>query len=819
MNYKNIIEKMTLKEKTALLSGKGEWSTREIKRLGIPSLFFSDGTSGIRKQTGTGDHLGLNPSSPATCFPSASTTANSWDEELEEELGEGLGMEALEEGVHVLLGPGLNIKRNPLCGRNFEYFSEDPYLSGKMAAACIRGIQKKGVGACAKHFAVNSQETRRMAMNSVLDERTLREIYLTGFEIAVKEGKAKAVMSSYNEVNGIYANENRHLLIDILRKEWGFQGFVVTDWGGSNDHAAGVKNGSTLEMPTAGYDSAQELIEALHSGKISEADIDQRVDELLTAVFELNQSDRVHSCEETLKESQTELHQRNHQLARKVLENSAVLLKNDGNLLPLKRSMMIAVIGEFAFSPRYQGSGSSAVNSVQVDTIIGCMKQYDLQIAGTVRGYRIDGQVDAALTEEAVEAAIKADVVLYFFGLPDQYESEGLDRKHLRIPKNQILLLQELAQANPNIIGIISAGSAIEMPWHYYCKAILHAGLMGEAGAEGVWNILTGKCNPSGKLTETIINRYEDTPSYQYYPAKERNSEYRESIYVGYRYFDTAGVKVLYPFGYGLSYTSFSYRDLKTDPKGVSFVIKNIGERDGAEICQMYIGFQDARVFRPKKELKGFKKVFLKKGEETEVKIPFDEYTFRYWNVHTNSWEIEKGTYQIMIGTSSRDICLKGEIQVAGSGADCPYNPGKLPSYYSGKIQDVSQEEFQELYGRELSDGSWKGEIGMNDALCQMYYAKSRIARLICRIYEKKIQKAENEGRLPDLNLLFQYNMPFRAIAKMTGGAVSMGMVRGLIKMVNGHLMKGMLQILRESIKKGKIRREFEKEWKEAETE
>ena len=462
MKHQNIIEQMTLEEKAAILSGKNEWESRDIKRLNIPSIVCSDGPHGLRRQAGAGDHLGLNPSLPATCFPTAATIANSWDESLGEEIGRTLGEEAVVQGVNVLLGPGLNMKRSPLCGRNFEYFSEDPYLAGKMAAAYIRGIQSQGVYACPKHFAVNSQELRRMAMNAVVDERTLREIYLTGFEIAVKEGHAKAIMTSYNEVNGTYANENKHLLQDILRKDWGFDGIVITDWGASNDHVKGVAAGSDLEMPTPGFDSARQLIAAVKDGEITEKEIDECVDHMLDAILTLT-AER--------KEKKTAFDEKaHHELARKAAAQSAVLLKNTDQILPLKA----AVIGDFAITPRYQGAGSSMVNATKVDTIEKIMNDCGLQIVGLSGGYKRNGEVDEALKKEALDLAEAADVIIYCFGLNEQSESEGLDRNHMRIPQNQIDLLQAIVQVNENVVGIISAGSAIEMPWHYCCKAILH---------------------------------------------------------------------------------------------------------------------------------------------------------------------------------------------------------------------------------------------------------------------------------------------------------------------------------------------------------
>lgn len=801
VKHQELIRKMTLEEKAAFLSGKNVWQTRDVKRLGIPSIFCSDGPHGIRKQAGAGDHLGLNASLPATCFPTAATIANSWDEKLGEELGRALGEEAAAQEVHVLLGPGLNMKRSPLCGRNFEYFSEDPYLAGKMAAAYIRGIQSKGVYACPKHFAVNSQEERRMAMNSVLDERTLREIYLTGFEIAVKEGHAKAIMTSYNEVNGTYANENKHLLQDILRGEWGFDGIVITDWGGSNDHAAGVAAGSNLEMPAPGLDSAREILKAVAGGKLTMEELDACVDDLLDAVLTLTEAaeGKKHSFDP----------QAHHELARKAALESAVLLKNTNHILPLPAGCKVAVIGDFAVEPRYQGAGSSVVNPTSLETVTGLLGNYDLQVVGISKGYIRTGEADAVLKKEALDMAASAEVVLYFFGLDELSESEGLDRNHMRIPQNQIDLLKELAEVNVNVVGILSAGAAIEMPWNHHCQAILHGYLNGQAGAGAVLDILTGKVSPSGKLSETYPFSYENTPAFLNFPSAGRNAEYREGIYIGYRYYDTCGLKVQYPFGYGLSYTAFAYSDLQVDKEGVTFTLTNTGGCDGAETAQMYVSLPDAEIFRPEKELKGFTKIYLKAGESRKARIPFDDKTFRYWNVKTNRWEVEGGIWQLRIGASAADIRLEGSLKVAGTTKKVPYIRKEMPSYYSGRVQKVKDAEFEKLLGRPIPDGRWSGELGMNDAICQMYYAKSGLARFIFRRLDGMKKKNEAKGK-PDLNILFIYNMPFRGIAKMTGGAVSMEMAEGMVMAVNGHLLKGLGKIIGGFFRNRKANKEYE---------
>lgn len=801
-----LLQKMTTEEKAALLGGKTVWQTRENERLSIPSIFLSDGPHGLRKQAGAGDHLGLNASLEATCFPTAATIANSWDEKLGEELGEALGEEAASMDVDVLLGPGLNIKRSPLCGRNFEYFSEDPYLSGKMAAAYIRGIQRMGVAACPKHFAVNSQELRRMAMDAVVDERTLREIYLTGFEIAVKEGKSKAIMSSYNRVNGTYANENKHLLTDILRNEWGFDGMVVSDWGGNNDAVKAVEAGANLEMPNCGYGSAREIVKAVKDGTLSESVLDERVCELVKVIMDLKEHKNTGRDEKHSGFNREE----HHRLAKRAAAESMVLLKNEASILPLDRNKKLAIIGDFAFAPRYQGAGSSMVNPTKVEAVAGIARDYKLNILGMTRGYKRDGDVDEAEKKAALDLAEKADIVIFCFGLNEISESEGLDRTHMRIPQNQIELLQDISKVNENVVGILSAGSAMEMPWQSCCKAILNGYLNGQAGASATLDILTGAVNPSGRLAETYPIAYEHTPSFRYYPSSERTSEYRESIFVGYRYYDTSKVRVQYPFGFGLSYTEFTYSGLKVDDSGAELTVSNTGDRDGAEVVQMYVGLPNAIVFRPEKELKGFAKVFLKAGESRKVKIPFDDKTFRYWNVKTESWEVETGTYNVMIGSSVADIRLVGTIERTGSNIGMPYNPALLPYYYTGLVQKISDEEYETLLGHKIPSGEWSGQLGVNDAICQMYYAKSRLARFVYKVLTDKKKKSEQTGK-PDLNVLFIYNMPLRAIAKMTNGMVGMDMVHGMVEIVNGEFFRGLGRVIGGFISNGVKNRRFER--------
>ena len=790
MKHTDIITKLNLEQKCALLSGDTVFTTRGYKNAGVPSITLSDGPNGVRKQAGAADHLGLNPSVPATCFPTAATVACSWDPALGEEIGRAMGEEAAAQEVAVLLGPGLNTKRSPLCGRNFEYFSEDPYLSGKMAAAYVRGIQSEGISACPKHFAVNSQELRRMASDSVVDERTLRELYLTGFEIVVKEAHPKALMSSYNLINGIYANENAHLLQDILREEWGFDGAVVTDWGGSNDHALGVKNGSTLEMPAPGGDAVRELLAAVRSGKITEADVDARLDELLTLVLDTHAAVERHS-----RSFDADAH---HALARRAAGESVVLLKNDDALLPLAEGTRVAVIGDFAETPRYQGAGSSAVNSIKVDTFLDCLNDSGLHSVGFAPGFDRQGKPDAAKQAEAVALAAKADAVLLCLGLDEIKESEGLDRADMKLADNQIELLQAVREANPNTVVIVNAGASLETPWLAHCKALVYGALGGQAGAGAMVDVLTGKINPGGKLAETWANAYDDTPARDHFAGPGRTVQYREGLYVGYRYYQTAGVPVAFPFGHGLSYTQFAYSDLHADAHSATLTVTNTGDRAGAEIVQLYVAKPNAEIFRPAQELKAFAKVQLAAGESKTVTLTLDDKAFRYWNTRTDSWEVEGGTYELRVGVSSADIRLTAAVEVIGTDALNPYAGKALPHYQSGQVQTVPDAEWETLLGRPIPDDRVK--IDRNMTLGELNHGRSPLGWLVWTVLTVLLNASYKKGK-PDLNVLFQYNMPLRALAKMTNGAISMGMVDGIVMEVQGFWVIGLVRVIFEAVK------------------
>ena len=799
-DVKTVIQQLTLEQKCALLSGAATFKSRAMPQYGIPEIWLSDGPHGLRKQAGPADHLGQNPSEPATCFPTASAVASSWDPALGEEIGRALGAEAAAQDVAVVLGPGLNTKRSPLCGRNFEYFSEDPYLSGKMAAAYVRGIQENGVSACPKHFAANNQELRRMATDSVVDERTLRELYLTNFEIAVTEGHPKTIMTSYNLVNGTYANENAHLLKDILRDTWGFDGAVVTDWGGSNDHALGVKNGSTLEMPAPGLDSVRELVKAVKDGKISEVDVNARLEEFLDLVYSTTAA-----LEKAPKTIDWDAH---HALARKAAAESIVLLKNRGGLLPLDPKANIAVIGDFAEKPRYQGAGSSLVNAPRVDSFRQVFEASGLKNAGFAKGFERGGKANPELQAEAVELAKKADLVLLFLGLDEVKESEGLDRSDMKLAKNQIDLLLAIHRVNPRLVVVLSCGSAVETGWASHCQGLVWAGLGGQAGAGAVLDVLTGKVNPAGRLAETWPMHCEDNPSYNNFAKDGRTVEYREGLYVGYRYYQTAGVPVAYPFGYGLSYTSFEYSDLHATPTGVSLTVKNTGAMAGDEVVQVYISKPDARIFRPMQELKGFARVHLEAGESKLVSIPLDDKAFRYWNDPAGHWAVEGGSYTVRVGACSEDIRLEATVTVEPSGDANPYDGMAMSHYLSGQVQDVPDDEFAALLGHPIPQE--KISIDRNMTLGEIGHGRSPLGWLIHVIHKHLLVKSLKAGT-PDLNLLFNYNMPLRAIAKMTGGMVSMGMVDGLVMELKGFWIIGILRVLFEMVKNGVQNKSMEK--------
>ena len=704
LKHADIIAQMTLEEKASMCDGLDYWHSQPVERVGIKSISLNDGPHGIRKKGDPKENTDVLKGLPAICFPTASATACSWDTDLIYKMGEVLGDECRKEQVSVLLGPGTNIKRSPLCGRNFEYFSEDGVLAGEMAAAFINGVQSKGIGTSLKHYAANNQETRRMTVNAVVDERTLRETYLLPFEIAVKKAQPWTIMNSYNRLNGTYAAENKWLLTDVLRDDWGYEGVVITDWGAENERVPGLIAGQEIEMPTSSGIGTKLIVDAVNNGELDVAVLDAAVDKII----ELTKK-----AEPVLGGSYTYDSDAHHQLAREIASQCMVLMKNDNNVLPLKKDAKVALIGEMAHTPRYQGAGSSLINPIRLDNAYQTMKDMGINLTFS-KGYELKkakAKKAMDLILDAKAAAKNADVAVVFVGLTDEYETEGADRHHLSIPPMHNVLVEEVLKVNPNTVVVLSGGAAVEMPWADKVPAILNMFLTGQAGGSAVCDILFGDVNPSGKLSETYPLALSDNSSYNYFPGTTVSVEHRESVYVGYKYYDTAEKQVAFPFGFGLSYTTFEYSDLKvsadnikdTDTVTVSFKVKNTGDVDGAEVAQLYVSDVESTIYRPVKELKGFKKVFLKAGEEKEIEITLDKRAFAYYNVNINDWHVESGEFKILVGASSRDIKLETSINVESTvEAEIPDYKATAPCYYGADIMNVSADAFKAIYGKEL---------------------------------------------------------------------------------------------------------------------
>ena len=709
MDIKALVSQMTLEEKAGLCSGDDFWHTKAVERLGVPRTMVSDGPHGLRKQDDQADHLGINDSIKAVCFPAACATAASFDPEMIRAMGEAIGESCQHEKVSVVLGPAVNIKRSPLCGRNFEYYSEDPYLAGRMATAMIQGVQSRNVGTSIKHFALNSQEHRRMSSSSDADERTIREIYFPAFEMAVKEADPWTVMCSYNRINGVYASEDPWLLTEVLRKEWNFRGYVVSDWGAVSDRVDGVAAGLDLEMPSSGGVNDRKIVEAVKAGKLDEQVVDRACERILNIVYRYLENAKPETPWD--KEAQ-------HRQAAEIAAECMVLLKNDEDLLPLDKEEEIAFIGEFAEKPRFQGGGSSHINSFKTTSALEAAEGLKITYA---RGYSVarDEATDADIAQ-AVAAAKKAKAAVVFAGLPDSYESEGYDRSHMRMPACQNRLIEAVAAANPNTVVVLHNGAPVEMPWIGKVKAVLEAYLGGQAVGEAVVRILFGDANPCGHLPETFPRKLEDNPSFLYYGGEGNVTEYREGVFVGYRYYDKKKMDVLFPFGFGLSYTTFEYSNLRlsadkikdTDTLTVKVTVKNTGKRAGKAVVQLYVGDEESTPIRPVRELKGFLKVALQSGESREVSFTLDKRSFAYWNKQIHDWHVETGVFTIEVGSSSRDLPLKGKVEVEST--------VELPRHYTlnsifmdvmadPKAAPVMREYMKktmELFGKEEQEGS-----------------------------------------------------------------------------------------------------------------
>lgn len=789
MKHADIVNKMSLEQKAKFVSGYDYWHLEEATDLGLPKIMVTDGPHGLRKQNPdkkSSSGIGLGNSVPTTCFPPAATSACSWDEDLLRQEGEALAEECIQEKVSVILGPGTNIKRSPVCGRNFEYFSEDPLLAGKMSASLINGCQSKGVGNSLKHFACNSQEAFRMVINEVIDERTIREIYFPAFEIAVKESQPWTIMNSYNRINGVYASQNKWMQEDVLRGEWGFKGLVLTDWGASVDRIPGLENGTDLEMPSSGTLNTQKIIEAVKSGELDIKVLDERVDNVVDLIIKSKPN-----LEKNYKYD-VEAH---HKLAQKVAEGSMTLLKNEENILPLKSGQKVAVIGELAKSPRFQGAGSSVINATKLDNAYDCLVSLGVDVT-YAQGYEKGKDVvNDQLVSEAVSAAKAADISVVFAGLTEEFEGEGYDRVDINMPSCHNNLISEVAKANPNTVVVLAGGSVVYIPWIDEVKGLLNSGLGGQAGGAAVANILTGKVNPSGKTAETYPVKFEDNPTFGNYPGGPVTSEHRESVYIGYRYYDKAKKDVLFPFGYGLSYTTFEYSDIKvsskdikdTDTLKVSFKIKNTGSVDGAEIAQVYVADKESTIFRPEKELRAFTKVFLKAGEEKEVTVELGKRAFAYYNVNIGDWHVETGDFDILVGASSRDIKLTETVKVTSTvAAEIPDYRNTAPTYYTADLSEMKGEQFAAVYGQELPSAEFDTTKKI-DIYCCLNDARhtkwgGRICRLIENIMGKMGSDANGDGKML---AAMATQIPIRNFIAMSMGVFSPEMADGLLMILN----------------------------------
>ncbi len=789
---KTLITKMTLEEKAGLCSGYDFWSTKPIKRLGVPSVMMADGPHGLRKENDDDVNLGMKQSFPATAFPPAVNLASTWNVNMATKMGEALGKECLDQNISTILGPGTNIKRSPLCGRNFEYMSEDPYLAGKMCRNYIEGVQSNDVGTSLKHFCANNQEKRRMTINSIMDERTLREIYLPAFEEAVK-AQPDTVMCSYNKLNSVYLSDNKRLLTDILRDEWGFKGIVVSDWNALNNRIEAIKAGLDLEMPSCGGATDKQIVKAVKSGKLDEKQLDSVVERLLGYIIK-----SYSALQPEYKADYDEA----HEVAREIAEQSFVLMKNDNNVLPIEESQDdIAIIGELARTLRYQGSGSSRINPYKLVSFLEAMdgngKKYEFAPAYDLVGDKLDGK----LLEEAIQVAKNHKKVFLFVGLTDQYESESYDRSHMTIPKSHSDLIEVMTSINPNTVVVLFGGSPVVMPWISKVTTLINAYLPGEAGGEALYNVIFGKVNPSGKLAETYPIKEEDNIVSKYFPMGPKNVEYRESIYVGYRYFDSANKNVLFPFGYGLSYTTFEYSDLKIDGMQVSYNVTNTGKVDGYEVCQLYINDPNPVVFKAKKELKGFEKVFIKAGESVKVTHTLDYRSFAFYNTVINEWYATNGEYNILIGASSRDIRLQGVIHVKFDQEEkkIPDYQSICPCYYDiAHCDEIPAEQFAKLYDGDIpvNADTKRGYFDYNTTIGELKVCL--IGKLIVKVAPSIIKSQVPNADITTMMMLKQgmEEMPLRGLVGISSGLIHTSLIDGMLMWGNKKYFRGIFKLI-----------------------
>ena len=801
---KELVREMTLEEKASLCSGEDVWHLKSIERLGLSSILVTDGPHGLRKQVDRTDELGIGESAPAVCFPTASAFACSFDRELAYEIGKALGEECLKEGISVLLGPGANQKRSPLCGRNFEYYSEDPLLSGEMAAAFIQGVQSMGVGTSLKHYAANNQETRRMSIDVIVDERALRDIYLRGFEIAVKKGKPWTVMCAYNKVNGTYCSDNAYLLTEILRNEWGFKGLVISDWGAVNNRVKGISAGLDLEMPgNKGYND-KKIIEAVQKKTLPESDLDIVAERIVELILKSMRTRKEHApCD-------MDAH---HRLAVDAHKQSAVLLKNENNILPGFINQNAAVIGMLAKKPRYQGAGSSKVNPYRLTNAWDALVSKGVK-AEYASGYSLDKNTDESgesqsLIEEACKVAKGKDIVYIFAGLPEGYESEAFDRENLSLPDVQNRLVEAVCKVNPNVVVVLACGAPVELPWVNQVKGILLSYLGGEGSGEAIADLLLGTAVPSGKLAETWPLSLEDNPSYNYFPGGRTTVEYRESIYVGYRYYEKANKPVLYPFGHGLSYTGFEYSDLKISPVEaefgeeieISFNIKNTGTVEGKETALVFVSCPDSKMFMPEKELCGFDKVSLKPGEVKNISIRINTEQFGYYNTEIGKRYTPTGEYHIKVGSGSASIHLTDTVRIVSPDMHEPDYRSSAPTYYNlptGSLV-IPDEEFAALYGKRLPSGDGPAKRPYTTSNCILDVQHTFVGKILTRAINKKV-KENSSGAEDDEAMMYavMYEMPFDFLVRSSNGVLTDRMMEGILDLLNGHFFKGIWKLIKK---------------------